>query len=79
MKYLREDNDNCRVYYRGPSGALYCYQEDRPQQFTLYVCSQDGEPSHPVTAKSPFPPPPGETSTGQALIVFLGRTPCKAS
>lgn len=72
MKFEREDNGNCRVYYRGQSRTLYCYQEDRPAQFTFYRCSRDGEPSYEVEA-IPVPPPPGDTQTGRSLIQFLER------
>lgn len=44
--------DNCRIYYRSATRALYCIQDDtcfgRPA-FKFYRCSQDGEPSHEVT------------------------------
>lgn len=46
LKFVRIDNDNCRVYYKSGSGLVYCFQEDRPGVFTLYLCSRDGEPSH---------------------------------
>ena len=53
VRFAYTDNDNCRVYYRSTGiftrgGALYAFQEDEPGRFTLYRCSQDGEPTHPV-------------------------------
>ena len=55
FKFLREDPDNCRVYYRGSFG-LFCIQDDTAfgrTEFNFYVCTKDGEPSHPI----PMPPP----------------------
>ena len=52
FKFLREESDNCRTYYRGSKGGLYCIQDDGAfgrKDFKLYRCSEDGEPSHAVT------------------------------
>lgn len=72
MKFLEEDNGNCRVYYR-ENGRLYCYQlaSTRPLRFEFYRCSQDGEPSYEVKPFDPPILPRGETSTGKQLITFL--------
>lgn len=43
LKFSRIDNDNCRIYYRD-SRSVRCFQEDRPGEFTYYICSKDGEP-----------------------------------
>ena len=54
FKFLREDLDNCRIYYRGSFG-LFCIQDDTDfgrTVFNFYVCTKDGEPSHPI----PMPP-----------------------
>lgn len=42
-KFVETDNGNCRVYYRNGT-KLRCFQEDRRNEFTFYVCSTDGEP-----------------------------------
>lgn len=57
FKFLREDADNCRVYYRGSKGGLYCIQEDgfwSQKDPKFYRCSQDGEPSHEVPLKDSY-------------------------
>lgn len=55
FSYVREDEGNCRVYYRSTginsSGRryLYCIQNDGgwgKDDYTFYSCSLDGEPSH---------------------------------
>lgn len=43
LNFVRTDNDNCRVYYRTIRDKR-CFQEDRPGEFTYYLCSKDGEP-----------------------------------
>lgn len=43
LTLIEADNGNCRVYYR-EGRLLRCFQEDQRGKFTLYVCSQDGEP-----------------------------------
>lgn len=45
LKFARTDNGNCRVYYRSLRDVR-CFQEDRPGEFTYYVCSKDGEPEY---------------------------------
>ncbi len=72
MKFVSEDNGNCRVYYREEK-RLYCWQLDRPGQFQFFRCSNDGEPSHEVAPPSDTPPPPQETSIGRELADFLGK------
>lgn len=69
MQFAREDNDNCRVYYR-EEGRLYCWQNDGTgsrNDWNFYRCSSDGEPSHPVKAPAVMPYPPGYTVTGRDL------------
>lgn len=59
FKFNREDESNCRVYYRSNDARLngrdmthlYCIQNDGgwgKDRFTFYACSHDGEPSHPL-------------------------------
>lgn len=76
MKFLREDHDNCRVYYRGADNGLYAYQEDEPNAFTLYRCSRDGEPSYEVPAVM-VEACPGETMTGESLNDWLKSCPAE--
>ena len=45
LKFERTDDGFCRVYYR-EGRKLRCFQEETRDQFTLYACSGDGEPSH---------------------------------
>jgi len=70
MKFVSEDNDNCRVYYREEK-RLYCWQLDRPGQFQFFRCSSDGEPSHEVQAPLDMPFPAQDTRTGEELAAFL--------
>lgn len=44
--FVETDNGNCRVYYRDAKRNLRCFQEDRRDQFTFYICSRDGEPEY---------------------------------
>lgn len=61
MQFLSFDRDNCRVYYRGEKGGLYCLQDEtsfnRPE-FRFYRCTADGEPCYP--APLPFEDPARE-------------------
>lgn len=43
------DSGFCRVYYRSDSGCLMCFQNDFRDDFTLYVCTKDGEPEYEST------------------------------
>lgn len=70
LRLLEEDNGNCRVYYKRGK-HLFCWQLDRPGQFSFFVCSRDGEPSYEVTADIWCPLPIGETSIGRELRQFL--------
>lgn len=75
MRFLEEDNGNCRVYYRD-GAKLYCWQDDGSwgrHDWRYYVCSRDGEPSYQVQPPPAMPLPPGETSTGKDLIAFLSQ------
>ena len=45
LTYQETDNGNCRVYYK-EGRKLRCFQEDRRDKFTLYICSSDGEPEY---------------------------------
>lgn len=73
MRFVSEDNGNCRVYYR-ESNRLFCWQDEsswgRTADWKFYVCSHDGEPSHEVP-EPVTPPCPGETATGRSLNAFL--------
>jgi hypothetical protein len=67
LKFVRTDNGNCRVYYRIGHGVR-CFQEDRPGEFTYYVCSKDGEPE--IDGKTRLPVdrlPPDDSSTATAF------------
>jgi hypothetical protein len=48
LSYLREDNDNCRVYFRSVTRGLYCYQLETRDEFKLFECTKDGEPLAPI-------------------------------
>lgn len=74
LKFAYEENGFCRVYYKGPHGSLYCWQNDGP--FKFYRCSKDGEPSYEVTAvegqkATTVKPPPGNSQTEKELTEFL--------
>lgn len=52
IKFVEVDAGNCRVYYRGEKGSLYCFQDDGAfgrVDFKFYSCTRDGEPSHEVS------------------------------
>lgn len=49
--YHKTDEGNCRVYYTY-GRKRYCFQEEAINQFLFYVCSRDGEPSHPIPVDS---------------------------
>jgi len=51
LKYHRTENGYARVYYKDANKKLYCMQEDNPHDFTLYICSKDGEPSTSIDIK----------------------------
>jgi hypothetical protein len=73
MKFVSEDNGNCRVYYRD-GRKLYCWQDESSwgrQVWKYYECSRDGEPSHHATIPNFTPLPPGETAVGRDLFAFL--------
>lgn len=76
MKFLREDNGNCRVYYTTPARLIYCWQNEGRQGWHFYRCSRNGEPDYPVLSVNGLnprdvAPPPGETDIGRELIAFL--------
>ena len=54
MKFLQEQSDNCRKYYRAENGKLYCIQDEGRKQFEFYECEPSGEPSHRVNMPSVF-------------------------
>lgn len=47
LAYCRTDRDNCRVYYKCGL-QLFAYQLDQRDQYLLFVCTSDGEPSHVI-------------------------------
>jgi hypothetical protein len=47
MKLSHVEPGYCRVYFK-QNRTLYCFQEGTHGQFSLYICSRDGEPSHTV-------------------------------
>lgn len=65
LKFHSEDNGFCRVYYTYGL-HLYCYQLETsdPVSFTLFKCTNEGEPSHSIKPLIEFPPCPGNTSIG---------------
>ena len=72
LSFVEEDNDNCRVYFRSESRALYCYQLERRDEFKLFECTRDGEPlasidpdKVEVTLKSTAP---GEVRIGKEFL-----------
>ena len=79
LKYDYEENGYCRVYYKGPQGSLYCWQNDGVGGvpfWKFYRCSKDGEPSYEVLGvegmkATTVQPPPGETQTGRELVEYL--------
>ncbi len=83
LKFLSEDNGNCRVYFQRSSRPgirlMYCWQASGDGKFEFLRCSRDGEPSHVVTGfsdtgKTPRDETPGfvpETDIGRELIAFL--------
>ena len=54
MKFIEEDHDNCRKYYRCSKGKLYCILDEGKQGMNFYECEPSGEPSHPVNMPSVF-------------------------
>lgn len=48
LTLLKIDNNNCRVYYNGEHGHLYCFVMESNTSFALYLCTVSGEPSSPV-------------------------------
>ncbi len=40
-----EDSGFCRIYYKSRKGNIYCQQEEFPDQWFWYNCTQDGEPN----------------------------------
>jgi hypothetical protein len=67
LKFKHTDNGNCRVYYRY-GRALRCFQEDRPGEFTYYICSKDGEPEcEAVTLFEPDRLPDEDSATAKAF------------
>jgi hypothetical protein len=54
LTYQSADNGNCRVYYRS-GRALFAFQNETSWgrvQWSLYRCSQDGEPSYRVNPEN---------------------------
>lgn len=72
LTYSREDNDNCRVYFRSEARGLYCFQLAKRDAFELFECTRDGEPLAPINMdkievklKNTAP---GETRTGVEFL-----------
>lgn len=78
LEYHSAENGQCRVYYTGPKGGLYCWQLDRtePLTFLLHTCSRDGEPCCPVRQGEDIvvntEPPLGDAAIEDELRKFLG-------
>ena len=49
LKFYMDDSDNCRKYYKGDNGRLYCTVEDK-----LHACTEAGEPSYPISNTDKF-------------------------
>ena len=47
LKYLKDDPDNCRIYYKSDKGNLYCTVDGE-----LHACTPQGEPEYPVNANN---------------------------
>jgi len=75
LTLVETDNGNCRVYYR-EGRKLRCFQEDTRDKFTLYVCSQDGEPEYEAkpTQLSVDNLPDDDSSTARAFRTWFGKT-----
>jgi hypothetical protein len=78
LRYLESDNGNCRVYYKGDNGRLYCWQVDgyNATTFALLSCSKDGEPACPVRMEcfGETETPKGDDSVDQELREYLRRS-----
>lgn len=81
LKFKYEDNGFCRVVFsnkRDGKNFIYCWQEDRKNEFTFYRCTAGSEPSHEVKevggffAKDITPRNPAKTAVGISLNKFLG-------
>lgn len=49
VRWTHDDRGLCRKYYMARNRAVYCQQENFPDQWAWYACTRDGEPSHEVS------------------------------
>jgi hypothetical protein len=81
LSYLREDNDNCRVYFLTNTRVLVCYQLERAGEFKLFECTRDGEPlAHIDTTKVDVrlkTTVPGEVKIGTEFLEWYQATTAK--
>jgi hypothetical protein len=72
LKFLREDNDNCRVYFCSDKRELFCYQLEKRDEFKLFACTRDGEPLASINLDEVdvtlLSGTPGETRIGREFI-----------
>lgn len=47
LTFLKEDPDNCRIYYRADNKDLYCTVDGK-----LHACTLQGEPEYPVNTNN---------------------------
>lgn len=73
LRYIRANNDFCRVYYRSKANYLYCFQEVNHTDFEFLSCSKDGEPESPIPfeAIKSVELAKGQDSTEMLLNKFL--------
>lgn len=49
LKFDYVDDGAARIYYKGPKGVRYCFQQETSiQDVVFYICSKDGEPDCPA-------------------------------
>lgn len=77
LKHYFSDNGFCRVYYRNANNHqnLYAFQMDTPGNFSLYVCSRDGEPSYEANLSSvqSVQVPKGDNRIDRELTAWLEK------
>ena len=73
LTYRDTHNGFCRAYYRHGK-ALYCLQCEARDEYALFVCSRDGEPSHRIDSSGyTFDVPTGDTRTDEEITKWLDR------
>lgn len=81
LRYSHTDNGNCRVMFNDDDRRVYCLQQTdyRAGLFDFFVCTDDGETSHPVPLSVvlhlPLPAPAdGDESTLKAARKWLSAS-----